>query len=163
MLAYEESIRIPLIVRRPGFAPAGATCDDIVLNVDLAPTILEMAGVPIPADMEGRSAKRLVAGAGVEDWRRSFLYEYFTSGWGVPSLECVRTADGWKYVRFADWEQLYNLHEDPTEVRNLVATAGFADKKGELMAELRRLGAGVRELEGPSAYKRRSGERHVRQ
>lgn len=160
MLPYEESMRIPLLVRYPGFAPAGTTCDDIVLNVDLAPTILEMAGVSVPADMEGRSAKSLVAGARVEDWRRSFLYEYFTSGWGVPSLECVRTADGWKYVRFADWEQLYNLNDDPTEVRNLAGAAEFADTKAELMAELRRLGAGVRELEGPSAYKRRTGQRH---
>ena len=156
MLAYEESIRIPLIVRYPGFAPAGVSCDDIVLSVDLAPTILEMADLPVPGDMEGRSARQLVAGNSVTDWRRSFLYEYFTSTWGVPSLECVRTADDWKYVRFADWEQLYNLNEDPTEVRNLAGTDEYAEKKEALMAELRQLGAGVRELEGPSSYKRRT-------
>jgi len=98
MLPYEESMRIPLLVRYPGFAPAEVNNDGIVLNVDLAPTILDLAGVPVPGGMEGRSAKELLRGATPEGWRRSFLYEYFTSSWGVPSLECVRTADGWKYA-----------------------------------------------------------------
>ncbi|MCP5113769.1 MAG: sulfatase [bacterium] len=158
MLAYEESIRIPLLARYPRGGPARQTHDELVLNVDLAPTILEVAGLAPPDDFEGHSAMALARGEEAPDWRQSFLYEYFTSGWGVPSLECVRTADGWKYVRFADWEQMYNLNADPIEVNNLAQATDHAERKNELMAELKQLGAGVRKLEGPSQYKRKTGQ-----
>jgi N-acetylglucosamine-6-sulfatase len=160
MLMYEESIRIPLLVRYPGFAPGGTKNDDIILNADLAPTILDIAGVGVPEDMEGRSSRQMIAGNEISDWRRSFLYEYFCSRWGLPDLDGVRTADGWKYVRFPDWEQLYNLNEDPTEVRNLAKLAGYQDKKKQLIAELQRLGGGRHQLRGPSPYKRRTGDIH---
>lgn len=161
MLMYEESIRIPLIVRYPGIAPAGRKRDEIVLNLDMAPTILELAGVPVPRDMEGRSFRELIAGKAARNWRRSFLYEYMCSTWGLPDFEGVRMADGWKYCRFPDWEQMYNLNADSTEVRNLAADPKYATKKRELVAELKRVGGGKRELRPPCPYKRRSEPKHT--
>ena len=75
---YEESLRIPMLVRYPKLFPKGGTCDDIVLNIDLAPTFLEIAGVPVPAAMQGKSWLPLLSG-NKPDWRRSFLAEYFFS------------------------------------------------------------------------------------
>jgi N-acetylglucosamine-6-sulfatase len=161
MLMYEESIRVPLIVRYPGMAPGRRVCEDMVLNLDLAPTVLDLAGVDFPGDMEGRSFGRQVKGETATEWRQSYRYEYYNSRWGLPDFDGVRTADGWMYCRFPDWEQMYNIREDPTEVRNLAFDTGHTRKKSELRGELRRLGGGVRRLRGASEYKRRTGERHV--
>jgi len=160
MMMYDESIRIPLIVRYPGFAPRGSKCDEMVLNLDLAPTVLDLAGVPVPGDMEGRSFRGLVAGKSVRDWRRSYRYEYVCSSWGLPDFDGVRTADGWKYCRYPDWEQLFYLKEDPAEVRNLANIPNYAARKKELIAELERLGGGRRTLRGPCPYRRHSSPRH---
>jgi arylsulfatase A-like enzyme len=132
----------------------------MVLNVDLAPTVLELAGVPVPKDMEGRSYRGLLAGESVRNWRRGYRYEYFCSSWGLPDFDGVRTADGWKYCRYPEWEQLFNLREDPTEVRNLASLPKYAAKKKELIAELARLGGGSRTLRGPCPYQRRSSPTH---
>jgi arylsulfatase A-like enzyme len=160
MMMYEESIRIPLIVRYPGLAPRGRKCDEMVLNLDLAPAILDLAGVSVPQDMEGRSFRRLVAGEPARDWRRSYRYEYYCSSWGLPDFDGVRTADGWKYCRYPAWEQLFYLKEDPTEVRNLAGDPTYTRKKRELIAELERLGGGRRTLRGPCPYTRRSSPKH---
>jgi len=161
MLMYEESIRVPLIVRYPGFAKTGYKCDDMVLNLDMGPTVLDLAGVPVPKDMEGRSFRELVAGRTPRNWRRSYRYEYYCSSWGLPDFDGVRTSDGWKYCRFPDWEQMYNVNEDPTELRNLAKDSKYASKKSELQQELRRLGGGVRQLRPPCPYKRRSEPKHT--
>jgi arylsulfatase A-like enzyme len=133
----------------------------MVLNLDLAPTLLEIAGVEVPRDMEGRSFRGLLAGKPARDWRGAFYYEYFCSTWGLPDFEGVRMADGWKYCRFPDWEQMYNLADDPTEVRNLAADPKYAKKKQQLIAELKRVGGGTRRLSGPCPYKRRSEPVHT--
>jgi len=162
MIMYEESTRIPLLVRYPRLAAAGTRRDELLLNVDLAPTVLDLAGVPVPKDMEGRSARRLLAGHKVRDWRQSFLYEWSSSGgWGLPSLEGVRTADNWQYARYFDWEQLYDMNTDPVQVRNLALDPQHRARKQELMGELQRLGGGQRLLEPPGPYKRRSEPRHT--
>ncbi len=160
MLMYEESIRIPLLVRYPGFTPENHTCEDMVLNMDLAPTVLELAGLDAPREMEGRSFAGALAGRTPDDWRRSYRYEYYNSRWGLPDFDGVRTADGWTYCRFPDWEQLYHLDTDPAQVSNLANDPAHAAKKRELQEELLRLGGGTRELRGPSEYKRRTGDRH---
>lgn len=159
MIMYEEAIRIPLLVRWPRGIRAGARRDEMVLNIDLAPTILELAGVRAPAEMEGSSFRRLLAGGGGRGWRRSFLYEY-DDGWGLPQLEGVRTADGWQYTRYPDWEQLYYIPDDPHQMKNLARDPRFAGRKERLMAELRRLGGGRAVLKGPGPYKRQSGPVH---
>ncbi|HSV16293.1 MAG TPA: sulfatase-like hydrolase/transferase, partial [Tepidisphaeraceae bacterium] len=75
--AYEESLRIPLLVRWPRLQHKGVTCDQIALNVDLAPTMLDLAGVPIPKQMQGRSWRPLLETGNDRNWRQSFFYEYF--------------------------------------------------------------------------------------
>ena len=77
---YEESIRIPLLVRGPGVAATGVADDRMVLNVDFAPTLLDLAGAPVPADMPGRSLRPLLAGEVVGDWRTSMYYRYWMHG-----------------------------------------------------------------------------------
>ena len=161
MIMYEEAIRMPLLVRYPKLTPAGARRDEMVLNVDLAPTVLDLAGVPVPKDMEGRSAKPLLAGNKVPDWRRSFLYEWSSSGgWGLPALEGVRTADNWQYARYFDWEQLYDMNSDPLQVHNLALDPKYQARKEKLMGELQRLGGG-RKLDPPGPYKRKSEPVHT--
>lgn len=159
MIMYEEATRIPIMVRFPGRTPPGAKCREIVLNVDIGPTILDLAGVPIPKEMEGRSFRPLLEGKKVRDWRKSFLYEY-DDGWGLPPLEGVRTLDGWQYARYTDWEQLYYMPEDPYQIRNLATIPKFARKKQELAEELKRLGGGRPLTKGPSAYTRSSEAVH---
>ena len=161
MLMYEESIRIPLIVRYPAAPRGRARRGEMVLNIDLAPTILDLAGVPPSGTFQGRSFAPLIRGNGAAGWRKSWRYEYNAkAGWGLPSLEGVRTADGWKYVRFPDWEQLYNLKEDPRETENLAARPQHRRKKAQLLAELKRLGGGG-PLAPPRPYKRRSEPAHT--
>lgn len=87
MLMYEESIRIPLIVQYPGFAPAGRMCDEMVLNLDHAPTILDLARAAMPKDMKGRSVRDLIAGKRPREWRRWLRCEYDCSTWGLPDLD----------------------------------------------------------------------------
>jgi arylsulfatase A-like enzyme len=166
MMPYEESMRIPMLMRWPGRIPAGSQRDEIVLNVDVAPTVLQLAGMDVPSAMEGRSFRELALGRPVADWRKSFRFEYFAEGgWGLPSLEAVRTSDGWMYARYPDWEQLYWLAEDPFEIRNLAADPKYAQKKKSLVQELHALGGG-KDLhppyrEGPHAYKRLSEPVHT--
>jgi N-acetylglucosamine-6-sulfatase len=143
-LAYEESARIPLVLRYPAIARGGRRSDALVLNIDLAPTVLDLAGLEIPADADGRSLVPLLTGrAGA--WRTSFLIEYFTDT-VFPRIfrmgyDAVRT-ERWKYVRYrelAGMDELYDLKVDPCEMRNLVGDAASAERLRELRAELDRL------------------------
>lgn len=163
MIMYEEAIRIPLIVRDPRAKQRGVKRDEFVLNVDLAPTILELAGLPVPRDMEGRSFRRIAEGERIRNWRQSFLYEYEdgTPPWGLPQLEGVRTADGWQYTRYPDWEQMYDLKADPTQVKNLANDPMYRGRKQQLIAELRRVGGGNRALKSGGPYRRRSEPVHT--
>ena len=158
MFMYEESIRIPLIVRYPRHGATAAVRDEMILNIDLAPTILALAGVQ-PEPVDGTSFLELLAGEESPNWRQSFRYQYRASHWGMPSLEGVRTADDWKYVRFRDWEQLYNVREDSDEIVNLALLPEHQKKKKTLAAELDRLGGGG-QLEGPKPYQLRHAPFH---
>jgi hypothetical protein len=140
-LMYEESLRIPLLIRYPPMIPAGSTIQQMVLNIDMAPTFLEAAGVPVPAEMQGRSVLPLFGSRPV-NWRTSFLYEYFQEGrFLVPTMLGVRT-ERWKYVTYPtlqDLDELYDLQTDPHELKNLAPDPAFADKLAEMKAELERL------------------------
>jgi len=103
----------------------------------------------------------MLRGQKIANWRQSFFYEYFAGGgWGIPSLETVRTADGWKYTRYPGWEQLFWIEEDPFEMRNLADNPKYAAKKRALIQELHRLGGG-KELEREGPYKRQSEPVHT--
>lgn len=140
-LAYEESMRVPLLAAGPGI-PKGKSLDQLVLNVDLAPTILEMAGAPIPDTVQGLSMKPLFAGTQTQ-WRDSFLYEYFREEWlpGIPDILALRTRD-WKYVTspgLNDLDELYDLRKQPLEMTNLVKDPASQNQLVRMRTELERL------------------------
>ncbi|HOJ75226.1 MAG TPA: sulfatase [Phycisphaerae bacterium] len=139
--AYEESIRIPLLAAGPGI-PRGRQIDAMVLNLDLAPTFLDLAGAPIPPSVQGRSLRPLLESREVA-WRTSFLYEYFREDWlpGVPDILGVRTQE-WKYVTYPgleDTAELYDLRTDALELRNLADDPAARDQLARMQAELDRL------------------------
>ena len=151
-LAYEESIRVPLAIRWPPAVPAGTVADAFALSVDLAPTVLDLAGIDRAPACHGRSLVPLLAGAAPADWRRSVLIECFSdSVWPrmvSMGYEAVRT-DHWKYIRYRDLEgmdEIYDLEADPYEMRNLWGARGMGERKAALRAELGRLleGAGAK-------------------
>lgn len=141
--AYEESLRIPLIARYPRSIPKGQVRDEMVLNLDLAPTILDFAGVEIPQEMQGRSWRPLAEGKQIP-WRTSWLYEYFAEkqrNSRVPDIVAVRTESA-KLITYPghdDWTELYDLKNDPYETRNLYCEPSAKPLRSELEAELERL------------------------
>ena len=160
-LMYEPSIRVPMLVRYPArIAKGQVDRSHMVLNVDVAPTLLELAGVAPPAWMQGRSFAPLMLGSEVP-WRDAFLYEYYE----YPAEHCVRKNRGvrtakWKLIDFyelpEEWE-LYDLENDPDEVRNL---AGRPEHRA-VVAQLRRKLAELRVETGdrdPSGPRKVAGE-----
>jgi arylsulfatase A-like enzyme len=143
-LMYEESIRVPLIVADPRLPQQrrGTTCARFALNVDLAPTVLELAGLRPPAAFQGRSLAPLLAGEPAA-WRSDFYYEHRTDLPAIPKSEGVRTAR-WKYLRYFEQdpvhEELYDLERDPHERVDLSGDPAAAD----LLARLRARCAALR-------------------
>ncbi len=143
--AYEESIRVPLFVRYPKMikpSGAGATREQAALNVDIAPTLLELAGAPIPKEMHGRSLAPLFKGDSPK-WRDAFLTEYFAEERfpNIASWRAVR-ATRWKYIHYTELEgadELYDLKADPGEMKNLIADPGAQQALKEMKRELQRL------------------------
>lgn len=141
--AYEESLRIPLLVRYPKLIPQPAVCDELVLHLDFAPTILDLARVPIPATMQGASWRPLFAG-NPNGWRQSFLCEYFLEGsYDTPTLLGVRTTNAklLLYPGQPGWSELFRLDTDPYETNNLFALPAHAALRDSLQAEFNRLSA----------------------
>ncbi len=144
---YEESIRVPLLVRYPPLVPKGTVINEMALNIDLAPSILDICGGKALKDIDGQSWKPLLAGK-TRGWRKSFIYfyNYEKEFPYTPNVRGVRTAD-WKYVHYPHGDggpdrytaELYNLAADPLEVRNLVADPAAAGKLVELKKEHARL------------------------
>jgi len=137
---YEESLRLPLIVRWPGVVEPGSVDTNLVQNLDLAQTFLEAAGVPAPEHMQGLSMVPLLAGEPV-DWRDSIYYEYFEIGvHNVPRHYGVRT-DRYKLIHYHDtdeWE-LIDLEVDPLELQSFYDDPAYAGVRAELAIELERL------------------------
>ncbi len=138
---YEESLRMPFLVRWPGRIKPGSVGDAMVLNVDFAPTLLAAAGVTTPADMQGRSFLPVLEGRTPKDWRTSMYYRYYHPGHhNVAAHYGIRT-DRYKLIYFNklnQWE-LYDLKTDPREMRNLYADPAHAATVKRLEAELQRL------------------------
>ncbi|MCZ6596032.1 MAG: sulfatase-like hydrolase/transferase, partial [Planctomycetota bacterium] len=129
-LIFEESIRVPLIVHDPRAASArrGLVLEPMVLNLDIAPTLLELAGVEAPAGYEGHSLVPLLRGE-TPAWRSDFLYEHRFEHREIPKSVGVR-GDRWVYVRYDEreppYEQLFDLAGDPAELHDLAREAAFA-------------------------------------
>lgn len=139
-LMYEPSIRVPLLVRfPPRVKSAQVNSKQMILNIDVAPTLLEIAGVPVPSWMQGRSFLPLLEAQGT-NWRDAFLYEFYE----YPAEHCARKHRGirterWKLIHF--WEQpeeweLYDLETDPDEMRNLIGERAYETRVRELRSRL---------------------------
>lgn len=130
-LPHELSIRVPLLVfdPRPGAVRAGLRPDALALNVDLAPTLLDLAGVAVPEGMQGRSLVPLIRGERPDDWRTDFFVEHLMEHEQIVKHEGVR-GRRYKYARYFEldpiFEELYDLQSDPLETRNLVADPAHA-------------------------------------
>ncbi|MDX2033287.1 MAG: sulfatase [Blastocatellia bacterium] len=138
---YEESLRMPLLVRWPKRIKPGSVSRQMVLNVDFAPTFLDAAGAKIPADMQGRSFAPLLAGKPPKDWRTSIYYRYYHPGHhNVAAHYGVRTMRH-KLIYFNKLDQweLYDLQKDPREMRNEYANPAYAGTVAGLKQELSRL------------------------
>jgi N-acetylglucosamine-6-sulfatase len=136
---HEESIRVPLVMRFPERIPPGTAPEGLVSSLDLAPTILELAGVPVPEGVQGRSLWPLLSDPQAP-WREALLYEYFQEyGPGVPTMLGVRT-ERLKYVHYPelpdDIDELYDLEDDPFELRNLISDAAYRDELAAMRALL---------------------------
>lgn len=134
--AHEESIRIPLIIYDPRLKPSqkGKRCEELALNIDIAPTLLDVAGVTIPSSMQGTSLMPLVKGGG-KNWRTDFFYEHLFEFPPIPKSEAVRNKK-FKYIRYIDqrpvYEELYDLENDPYEEHNLAAIPEYQKTRDTL-------------------------------
>lgn len=123
--AYEESMKVPFLAWSPAMVKKGSTVKAMVQNIDVAPTILELAGLKSPAHFQGRSITPLFQNQRPDDWRERIYYEYY---WEytypqTPTVHAVRT-DKYKYIRYHgvwDTNELYDLENDPYEMNNLIA------------------------------------------
>jgi arylsulfatase A-like enzyme len=134
--AYEESIRVPLLIRVPGANGPNGIRDEMVLNIDHAPTLLELAGAaPLP-NTHGRSMRPLLASHMRAKWRQAFLYEYFKEArYTSPTVLALRTTTHKliKYPGHDEWTELFDLGNDPYETKNLADDPELMD---QLHAEL---------------------------
>jgi arylsulfatase A-like enzyme len=138
---YEQALRVPLIVRDPRMPSRtrGATRDQRALNIDLAPTILAAAGLPVPDVMQGRDLSPLYMTNKAPEWRAEFFYEHptITSRDRIPASQAIVGLD-WKYVYWPEfeYEQLFNLKEDGQEIRNLAAESKYAGRLAKMRQQL---------------------------
>ena len=131
---HEESIRTPLVAtdfRRPA---GGSKRSEMTLNIDVSPTILSYAGLPIPDSMNGRDLRPLITGE-TESWRTEWFYEHLFEHPRIPKSEGVRT-EQWKYFVFPHneprYETLYDLVHDPEELKNLASSREHAERLAEM-------------------------------
>lgn len=151
---YEESLRVPLLVRYPRLFGKGLVVDELALNIDLAPTLLDLAGVPIPKEMQGASWKELASGGKPAGWRQSFFAEYYKELGDVPTCYAIRTASHKlvKYPNLPGFTEVFDLAADPYEIKNLVSDKALTAR---LDAELATLMKAVNYSPPPNANKPR--------
>jgi arylsulfatase A-like enzyme len=177
---YEESIRVPLVVYDPRLPEAlqGRVREEMALNIDIAPTLLALAGIPAPAGMQGRNLLPLIRAQPVEQWREDFLFEHLFQHPRIPRSDGA-VSRRYKYLRYFDqqpvYEQLFDLETDPHETTNLVGRSEYASVLARMRSRYRELvtaaGTGAtaaRPPPGPVVEtsdidRRGPGERHVRQ
>ena len=140
---YEESLRMPFIVRYPKEIAAGSVNKDMILNVDFAPLFLELAGLPVPADMQGHSIRPLLQGETPDDWRQAMYYRYWMhkTHHNVYAHYGIRTHQHKLIYYYPDalgtegsidesyepeWE-LFDLVKDPYELNNVVGDPAYAE------------------------------------
>ena len=137
--AYDASIRVPLLMRYPGQLQPKFKVRNVVANIDIAPTLLAVAGVDTPAQMDGRSCWDLARGQTVS-WRESLLYEYYWE-WNYPQTPTTFAAIGqrYKFIRYHgiwDTDELYDMRNDPQEKTNLIHDPQYADVAARMRRQL---------------------------
>lgn len=137
--AYEESMRVPLLCWAPGLVKAGSTIPQIIMNIDIAPTFLEMAGMAKPNNMQGQSFGDLLRGKNIP-WRDKVFYEYYweASFPQTPTIFAIRT-NQYKYIYNQgvwDINELYDLQKDPYEMNNLIRDTSLRKTGQQLKKEL---------------------------
>ena len=144
-LAYEESARIPLMVRYPPLVEAGITPEPLVMNIDVAPTLLELGGSQPARPLHGLSLVPLLRGEEPSDWRSSILVEYYTDTVFrrivTMGYKAVRT-DRYKYIDYLELEgmaELYDLESDPFELDNVIDDPDYSAILEEMKVELQQL------------------------
>ena len=153
---YEESLRMPFLVRYPAEIAPGTVMDSMALNVDFAPTFLDFAGVPIPSSMQGSSLRPLMQGKTPDSWQTSMYYRYWMhmdhvhgvyAHYGVRTLrykliyyyaQALGTSGSTDDPKPPEWE-LFDLEKDPFEMRNVFNDPLYAGVVQELQQELQRL------------------------
>lgn len=142
---YEQSLRMPLVMRYPAGIDKEQVLDNMVMNLDFAPTILDYAGVEIPEDIQGRSFRKVTEGETPDDWRESVYYHYYE----YPAVHSVKRhygirTDRYKLVHFYydidEWE-LYDLENDPDEMNNIINDPANKELIEELKLKLKDLQA----------------------
>jgi N-acetylglucosamine-6-sulfatase len=137
--AYEESMRVPMLVRCPELFSGGKTIEPVIANIDVAPACLAAAGLEAPSTYDGASFLPILQGTQVP-WRESLLYEYY---WErnfpqTPTIHALR-GDRFKYIRYHgiwDLNELYDIREDPYETNNLINDPKHANTVKEMNARL---------------------------
>ena len=140
---FEESLRAPLLVRWPGVVQPGSVNKAIVSNLDFAETFLDVAGAPVPPEMQGRSLVPLLRGSTPADWRTGFYYHYYE----YPTPHHVRphygiVTDRYKLVHFyrdANYWELFDLAKDPEEMLSVYDRPEYADTIASLKSQLQQL------------------------
>jgi arylsulfatase A-like enzyme len=130
-------------MRWPERIPSGASIPAMVMNIDFAPTFLELAGLEPPADLQGRSLSGVIAGRTPADWRRSIYYHYYE----YPGFHAVKRhygvrTDRYKLIHFyhdIDAWEFYDLETDPLELHNRIDDPDYRDEIAHMRAELESL------------------------
>ncbi len=139
---YEESLRTPLLVRWPDVVEPGSVNEDLVQNLDFAETFLDLAGVEIPASMQGRSLLPLLRGEAPADWRDAIYYQYFEyPGWHMVRRHYGVRTHRYKlihYYEIGEWE-LFDLERDPEELRSVYDHPRYQEVVEELELRLEEL------------------------
>lgn len=140
--AYEESMRVPMLAWSPGYIEAGSTVGENVMNIDITPTVLDLAGGAMPSEhpVDGQSFLPLLAGEDVDDWRETFVYQYFWENAfpHTPTTYAIRD-DRYKYIYYHgvwDTNELYDLQEDPREMHNLIDVPAQQERVRQMREEM---------------------------
>ena len=137
---FEESFRMPFLIRWPGVIQEGSAPTELIQNIDYAPTFLEVAGLDIPGEIQGDSLVPILKG-GTPNWRKSLYYAYYELGeHAVPQHFGVRT-DRHKLIFFPltnEWN-LFDLETDPGEMRSVYDQQDYQQVRAEMSAEFSRL------------------------
>jgi arylsulfatase A-like enzyme len=155
---FEESLKMPFLIRYPGEIEAGTKCEDIITNLDFSELFLDYAGIQIPEDMQGRSFRKNLEGNTPDDWRNSMYYRYWMQieGSAVPVHYGIRT-EKHKLIHFygkglskkgstvgwatPDTWEMYDLEKDPLEMQNIYEDEDYQDLIDRLKEKLYELKA----------------------